>query len=153
MLQSVTTSFAWPWSMALQARGKSFFAVTIIVARFLGNSDEHILCLAAANKPTNVLIRKVNFALEIAKTSNPKYQELLANRVAVRVYTDQSEPSYIISLAEDRHRTQPSHSHVVGKEADHEGVDNELSFFGPLLEGGVVDLNHPSVPSGLQRRH
>lgn len=133
--------------------GKLFFAATIIVARFLGNPDEHILCLAAANKPTNVLIRKVNFALETAKTSNPKYQELLANRVAVRVYTDQSESSYIISLAEDRYRTQPSHSHVVGKEAVHEGADNELSFFGPLLEGGVVDLNHPSVPPGLEEHN
>lgn len=108
---------------------------------------------SCANKPTNVLIRKVNFALETAKASNPKYQELLADRVAVRVYTDQSESSYIISLAEDRYRTQPSHSHVVGKEADHEGADNGLSFFGPLLEGGVVGLNHPSVPPGLKEHN
>ena len=63
-----------------------------------------------ANRPTDVLIRKVNCALEAAKASNPIYKVFRETCVAIRIYADKTESAYITSLAEHRYREITAHA-------------------------------------------
>lgn len=56
--------------------------------------------VAAANQPSDVLVRKVNDALYRSRKMSEEYRNILAHRVAVRVYTHSSEMSYFISFTE-----------------------------------------------------
>ena len=198
--------------------GKSFLSAELIVARRLGNPKERILIVAAANQPADVLIRKVNDALRRAKGIGVEYQNILGTRVAARVYTDASEMSYFISLADRQYEqnslqatgglsknpasraasgiggdnsddngaegfdvlddcdseskgngkrkskavrkrevleearrvmanyiSEDNDRDVVLAETDLQGENHQLKFYGPLLEGNAIDLDHTSI--------
>jgi hypothetical protein len=62
-----------------------------------------------------------------------KRLELAENGRVYREYTTNNATSAVQISEEDMAGTQP------------------LNFYGPLLEGGVVDIHHPTIPANLRK--
>ncbi|KAK0105457.1 hypothetical protein ONS96_004844 [Cadophora gregata f. sp. sojae] len=87
----------------LAGAGKTTFMADLIVAHMLDNPDHRILVVTSSNSATDVIISKVNAAMESAKNQSTQYRQALQACTAVRLHHDAAETSFMLSHAEQQY--------------------------------------------------
>jgi hypothetical protein len=81
--------------------GKSSFMARLVISKQLGEPDTRIGLIATGNQPCDVLLKKVQEEYDIAK-KDPKHAQLLERHLAIRVYHDKSETTYMFSTIDKK---------------------------------------------------
>ncbi|KAI9649407.1 hypothetical protein NHQ30_001983 [Ciborinia camelliae] len=131
--------------------GKTPFLAYVVVTALLGEPQDPIACICAANQPTDVLVNAINEAIQDICTRFPERQHTLQDFVVIRVYPTATEIKYLINLAEKLPKLDPLQE--VDEDEYEDAKVAALAAYLPLPDSDVEDVETSTVNKPVEVQH
>ncbi|TGO37170.1 hypothetical protein BHYA_0104g00280 [Botrytis hyacinthi] len=120
--------------------GKTEFLAHVVVCMLAQKPQAPIGCICAANKPTDVLAKAIERAIEDTCIRQPDLAPFLRRQLVIRVYPTATETNFLISLADRTPKVQGGR----GNDVNVDGPDNGVG--GSALNNAETDTNKAEEP-------